>query len=213
MGLEKYKITNQNKEESLTFYNEENKPIGIVNREEGINRGLLLEGVQLWIINPDTNQVLMQRRSKNKQNNPGKIDVSVSAHVDPNETSTQAMLREAREEIGLTDSEYLCSIMQKFAENKINLIDYGRQGRYIMHFYLAFLNYPLDKYIKQDDEVEELFFMDYEELKQRVRNDDQEMLMPKSEEAEKIFSILDEKIKMRSSKEKRKVFAGQRNCL
>ena len=186
MGLEKYKISRGNQEESLTFYNEQNEPIGIVNREEGINRGLLLEGVQLWIINPETNQVLMQRRSKNKQNNPYKIDVSVSAHVDPDETATQAMLREAREEIGLTDSEYLYNNMQKFAENKINLADYGRQGRYIMHFYLAFLNNPL--------------FMDYEEVKRRVRSDDPEMLMPKSDEAEKLFSALDEKIKARTSK-------------
>lgn len=200
MGLEKYKISRGNQEESLTFYNEQNEPIGIVNREEGINRGLLLEGVQLWIINPDTNQVLMQRRSKNKQNNPYKIDVSVSAHVDPDETATQAMLREAGEEIGLTDSEYLYNNMQKFAENKINLADYGRQGRYIMHFYLAFLNNPLESYTKQDSEVEELFFMDYEEVKRRVRSDDPEMLMPKSDVAEKIFSVLDEKIKARTSK-------------
>ena len=200
MGLEKYKISRGNQEESLTFYNEQNEPIGIVNREEGINRGLLLEGVQLWIINPETNQVLMQRRSKNKQNNPNKIDVSVSAHVDPDETATQAMLREAREEIGLTDSEYLYNNMQKFAENKINLADYGRQGRYIMHFYLAFLNNPLESYTKQDSEVEELFFMDYEEVKRRVRSDDPEMLMPKSDEAEKLFSALDEKIKARTSK-------------
>ena len=200
MGLEKYKISRGSQEESLTFYNEQNEPIGIVNREEGINRGLLLEGVQLWIINPETNQVLMQRRSKNKQNNPYKIDVSFSAHVDPDETATQAMLREAREEIGLTDSEYLYNNMQKFAENKINLADYGRQGRYIMHFYLAFLNNPLESYTKQDSEVEELFFMDYEEVKRRVRSDDPEMLMPKSDEAEKLFSALDEKIKARTSK-------------
>ena len=204
MGLEKYKISRGSQEESLTFYNEQNEPIGIVNREEGINRGLLLEGVQLWIINPETNQVLMQRRSKNKQNNPNKIDVSVSAHVDPDETATQAMLREAREEIGLTDSEYLYNNMQKFAENKINLTDYGRQGRYIMHFYLAFLDNSLESYTKQDSEVEELFFMDYEEVKRRVRCDDPEMLMPKSDEAERIFSILDEKIKMRNFKEQAK---------
>ena len=204
MGLEKYKISRENQEESLTFYNEQNEPIGIVNREEGINRGLLLEGVQLWIINPETNQVLMQRRSRNKQNNPNKIDVSVSAHVDPDETATQAMLREAREEIGLTDSEYLYNNMQKFAENKINLTDYGRQGRYIMHFYLAFLDNSLESYTKQDSEVEELFFMDYEEVKRRVRSDDPEMLMPKSDEAERIFSILDEKIKMRNFKEQAK---------
>ena len=204
MGLEKYKISRGNQEESLTFYNEQNEPIGIVNREEGINRGLLLEGVQLWIINPETNQVLMQRRSKNKKNNPNKIDVSVSGHVDTNETATQAMLREASEEIGLTDSEYLYNKMQKFDENKIDLADYGRQGRYIMHFYVAFLDNPLESYTKQDSEVEELFFMDYEEVKKRIRNDDKEMLMPKSDEAEMIFSKLDEKIKAKNFQIKEK---------
>ena len=82
MGLEK---------ESLIVYSGANQPIGIENREDAIKKGLLVEGVQLWIINPDTNQVLMQRRSKNKKNNPGKIDVSVSGHVKSTETPTQAI--------------------------------------------------------------------------------------------------------------------------
>ena len=184
-----------NESESLTFYNKANQPIGIVKREEGINRGLLLEAVQLWVINPNTNQVLMQRRSKNKKSNPGKIDVSVSGHVKPHETPTQAILREAREEIGLKDSQQLYSKLQKFAQDQIDLRKYGRQGNYIMTFFVAFLNNPLDTYIKDEEEVEELFFMDYEELKKRVREADSEMLIPKSEKTETIFSILDDKIK------------------
>ena len=119
MGLEKYKINQtSDKGEVLTFYNEQNQPIGLVKREEGIDRGLLLEAVQLWVINPETLQVLMQRRSKNKKNNPGKIDVSVSGHVSENETPTQAMLREAHEEIGV-EQQQLFSKLQKFAETKI----------------------------------------------------------------------------------------------
>ena len=202
MGLEKYKISQQNNGEDLTFYNEANQPIGIVKREEGIDRGLLLEGVQLWVINPSTCQVLMQRRSRNKKNNPGKIDVSVSGHVQPNETATQAMLREASEEIGLNDYHYLCSKMQKIAENQIDLRKYGKQGNYAMSFYLAFLDKPLESYKKQDSEVEELFFMDYEELKTRVRNNDSQMLMPRSEESEKLFAIIDEKIRIRKTGER-----------
>lgn len=194
MGLEKYKIGQTADEgEVLTFYNEKNEPIGIVKREEGIDRGLLLEAVQLWVINPETNQVLMQRRSRNKKNNPGKIDVSVSGHVSENETPTQAMLREAHEEIGV-EREQLFSNLQKFAETKINLADFGRQGRYIVHMYLSFSKNPIESYIKQDSEVEELFFMDYEEVKRRVRSNDSEMLIPKSKETERIFTILDEKI-------------------
>ncbi len=189
MGLEK---------ESLTVYSQANQPIGIENREDVIKKGLLVEGVQLWIINPDTNQVLMQRRSRNKKNNPGKIDVSVSGHVKPTETATQAILREANEEIGFADRQLLCSKMQKFHQNQIDLRKYGRQGNYIMTFFLAFLNDSLATYVKDEEEVEELFFMDYEELKRRVREDDSEMLIPKSEKTETIFSMLDEKIKNRN---------------
>ena len=186
MGLEK---------ESLIVYSGANQPIGIENREDAIKKGLLVEGVQLWIINPDTNQVLMQRRSKNKKNNPGKIDVSVSGHVKSTETPTQAILREASEELGIKDRQLLFSKIQKIANSQIDLRKFGRQGNYIMTFFLAFLNDSLDTYVKDDEEVEQLFLMDYEELKQRVRQNDSEMLIPKSEQTERIFSILDEKIK------------------
>lgn len=198
MGLEKYRITETEDGECLTVYDKANNPIGIVNRREAIEKGLLVEGVQLWIINPDNNQVLMQKRNRNKKNNPGKIDVSVSGHVKPNETPTQAMLRETSEEIGFKDSQLLCSKMQKFAQNQIDLRKFGRQGNYSMTFYLAFLDFSLDSYQKNDGEVETLFFMDYEELKQRVRKNDSEMLIPKSEQTETIFSILDEKIQERN---------------
>jgi len=194
MGLEQYRITEQTEKESLTFYNKSNQPIGIVNREDAIKKGLLVEGVQLWIINPETNQVLMQRRNKNKKNNPEKIDVSVSGHVKPYETPTQAILREASEEIGIVDSQILYSKMQKIAQSHIDLTKYGRHGNYIMTFFLAFLNDSLDMYTK-NEEVEQLFFMDYEELKRRVRKEDSEMLIPNSDKTELIFSILDDKIK------------------
>ena len=198
MGLDKYKISDTTEVEKLTYYNENNQPVGTVNRREGIERGLLLEAVQLWVINPKTNEVLMQRRSKQKANNPGKLDVSVSGHVKPDETPTQAMLREAKEEIGLKDSEQLYRLMDKIAEDKINLADFGGKGRYIIHFYMVFLTNSIDSYVKQDSEVEELFFMNYEELKKRVRNGDKEILIPNSKKAEKIFSLLDEKIQKRN---------------
>jgi len=198
MGLEQYRIIQHNEKEILTIFNQKRQPIGIAEREEAIKKGLLVEGVQLWVINPDTNQVLMQKRSKNKKSNPGKIDVSVSGHVQPHETATQAMLREAREEIGIKDLQYLCSKMQKIAEEQVDLRKYGRQGNYAMTFFVAFLNAPLNEYHKDGNEVDELFFMNYDELKRRVRENDSEMLIPKSEETETIFSMLDEKIKNRN---------------
>ena len=65
MGLEK---------EILTIYSEANRPIGTENREDIIKKGLLVEGVQLWIINPDTNQVLMQKEASTQMEKSNKSD-------------------------------------------------------------------------------------------------------------------------------------------
>ena len=43
MGLEKYRIAQPNERETLTFYNQENQPIGTAEREEAIKKGLLIE--------------------------------------------------------------------------------------------------------------------------------------------------------------------------
>ncbi|MBS0012153.1 MAG: NUDIX domain-containing protein [Bacteroidales bacterium] len=51
-------------------------------------------------------RILLQKRSMNKDIQPGKWDTSVGGHVDPGEDIEQALLREAREEAGLVDFEY-----------------------------------------------------------------------------------------------------------
>ncbi|HKO57041.1 MAG TPA: NUDIX domain-containing protein [Thermoanaerobaculia bacterium] len=54
----------------------------------------------LWIVTPDR-RVLLQRRSRDKENWPGLWDVSVAGHLSAGETAEEAAVREAREEIGL----------------------------------------------------------------------------------------------------------------
>ena len=183
--------------EKINYFDENRKYIGQVDRKNAEKNSLLVQAVQLWIVNPETNEVLMQKRSDKKNINAGKIDVSVSGHVKIKETPIQAMLREANEEIGI-DRQYLCNAMQKFYETKINLGKYGKQGNYIVNFYVAFLNNELSSYKKNDDEVEKLFWMKYEELKKRVENNDNEILIPKSKESEIFFKELDKIIKERN---------------
>lgn len=70
--------TNTEEKEIINYYNDEYKKIGTISRQEGVKQNLLLEAVQLWIIHPETKQVLMQVRAKEKENDSNMIDVSCS---------------------------------------------------------------------------------------------------------------------------------------
>ena len=200
MSLENYRVQlTKDKSEQLNYFNDNYEKIGTTSREQGIQQGLLLEAVQLWVVNPKTKQVLMQRRSKEKGNDPNMIDVSVSGHVKANETKTQAMIREAREEIG-TSIEDLAGKMQYIMEVEIDLAKLQRKGRYLVHEFVVYLDYPLSYYKKQDDEVDKLFFMRYEEVKSRIRHQDSRMRIPYNKQTEELLYKLDENIYNKNKK-------------
>lgn len=61
---------------------------------------LLHPVVHLHIFNP-AGELYLQKRSATKDIQPGKWDTSVAGHIDLHERPEQAVLREAREELGL----------------------------------------------------------------------------------------------------------------
>lgn len=190
----KKNIKNAAKDEKLNYYDNNGIKQGIVDREEGIAKGLLLEAVQIWIINPDTKEVLMQQRSLNKENDPGMIDVSVSGHVKPGEVPMQAIIREGKEEVGKKAFEKLISSIKKILDFEIDFSKVGRKGRYITHEYLAFSTVKLEEYKKQDEEVEKLFFMKYDEVKCLIENKDKNMRIPYNNSIKKLLELLDKEI-------------------
>lgn len=63
--------------------------------------------VHLHVIDP-AGGLLLQKRSAAKLIQPGKWDTAVGGHVDYGESISEALAREAAEEIGLTDFEPEC---------------------------------------------------------------------------------------------------------
>ena len=60
---------------------------------------LLHPVVHLHVFN-STGKLFLQKRAMTKDIQPGKWDTSVGGHISPAETVTNALLREAREELG-----------------------------------------------------------------------------------------------------------------
>lgn len=85
--------------------------VGSATRQECHSGTMLLHPVvHLHVFNSD-GSVYLQKRSMNKDIQPGKWDTAVGGHVDFGESIYMALQRETREELGfeVEDPRYLCS--------------------------------------------------------------------------------------------------------
>jgi isopentenyldiphosphate isomerase len=88
------------KEEVFDFVNERDEVVGQQTRREVHRLGLLHRAVHVLVFNA-VGQVFLQKRSMNKDRQPGVWDSSASGHVDCGEDYDACAVRELHEEIGL----------------------------------------------------------------------------------------------------------------
>ncbi|OQY04498.1 MAG: NTP pyrophosphohydrolase [Bacteroidetes bacterium 4572_117] len=93
-------------EEMLPIVDEDGKQIGKAPRSLcHKDKKLLHPVVHVHFFN-EKGDLFLQKRSKNKLIQAGKWDTSVGGHVADGETLEQAVDKEVREEIGITEAEY-----------------------------------------------------------------------------------------------------------
>ena len=93
-----------NTEELFPIVDENGNVIDAATRKECHSGSKLLHPVvHLHILNEGKDTLYLQKRSMNKDIQPGKWDTAVGGHVDLGENVMTALLRETREELGLTD--------------------------------------------------------------------------------------------------------------
>lgn len=120
--------------------------------------------VGIWLMNPK-GELLFQKRSHNKKVNPNKW-TRTGGHVDAGETPLIGIQRETQEEVGV-----------KIPIDKIELIDIKKQsrekGKHFVYSYFAFVNYKLEDYTMQMEEVSDLKYMSIEEMEEAYKNNDE----------------------------------------
>lgn len=88
-------------EEYLEIINREGEIIGLAPRSEIHGNPLLMHRVVHVLIFNKKGDLLLQKRSMNKDVAPGKWDTSVGGHVNPGEDLFSSALREMEEELGI----------------------------------------------------------------------------------------------------------------
>lgn len=138
------------------IFNEENVKIGEIPRKELTDQHRW-QIICVWIEN-DKGETLLQQRSFKKKHGAGLWTVAVEGTVENGDSFNDTARREIEEEIGLHE---FTMTMAKRVSFKANTGWRDAQG-YIVH-----CNWPIDKFTPQDEEVEQLQWVD----KARVINE------------------------------------------
>ena len=91
--------------EYLDIVDEKGEPTGeVIAREEAHARGIRHRTSHVWILRDrgEGTEVLLQKRTMNKDSFPGCYDISSAGHIPAGMGFTESALRELEEELGLT---------------------------------------------------------------------------------------------------------------
>lgn len=91
--------------EYFDIVDEAGTPTGeIVSRAEAHEQGILHRTAHVWIVRERNGrtEVLLQKRSENKDSFPGMYDTSSAGHIPAGDEPLPSALRELKEELGVT---------------------------------------------------------------------------------------------------------------
>lgn len=139
----------------------------IETRDKCHNRGLWHKAVVVFIISMDNKKVLLQQRSANKKLWPNLWDITAGGHVLAGEFGYQTVIRETKEEIGIdivvNDLEFIGGTRsENISGNIIN--------RHFNEFYIVHKDLDINNVVLQEDEVQDIKWVDKEELISRIND-------------------------------------------
>ncbi len=143
--------------EIFPLVDEHGTVVGKATRGECHSGSMLMHPVVHLHVKNNDGAIFLQKRSMHKDIQPGKWDTAVGGHVDYGETIEEALVREAREEIGLIGFDYT------------KIVSYVFTSKVEKELVNSFYTISMLSQIKIDnDEVDEGKFWSIEEIRNNI---------------------------------------------
>lgn len=124
----------------------------------------------IFVVN-DKGEIILQKRSDEKETNPNKWTASASGHLSAGDTDIEGAIRELEEEIGIQasaeDLKYLFTVNEKHIKEVKNL-----KIRHIADVYLLYRNIELSSLVLQQEEVSDVKYVHYKDFEKMLLNDE-----------------------------------------
>ena len=183
------------KMEILDIVDENGLPTGeTIDRERAHTLGIRHRTSHVWIarIKEGRLQVLLQKRSEEKDSYPGCYDISSAGHIPAGVDFIPSALRELREELGVeakADQLHFCG-QRRFAFNAV-FHDREFRDNQVSNVYLLWLDREEETFSLQKEEISEVKWFNFEDcwrgvqqntLPNCIRMDELEMVRKGAEE-------------------------------
>ncbi|XP_010539549.1 PREDICTED: nudix hydrolase 3 [Tarenaya hassleriana] len=144
------------------------KPRGDIHRDGDYHRA-----VHVWIFVESTQELLLQRRSDNKDSWPGQWDISSAGHISAGDSSLISAQRELHEELGIKLPKDAFEKIFVFLQECV--INYGKFiNNEFNDVYLVTVLHPipLEAFTLQEEEVSAVKYIPYEEYRSLLAKED-----------------------------------------
>ena len=160
--------------EIIDIVDENGIPTGeTIERSIAHQTGVRHRTTHIWIVRKrdEQIQILLQKRSQNKDSFPGCYDISSAGHIPAGDEFAESGLRELEEELGLIiDKEELidCGLHRVAVENEFHGTKYV--DNQISKVFLLWKDIEVEDLKLQVEEIESAIWMEFEACKHAVAN-------------------------------------------